>query len=231
MTPVAQAGAAVWLIDGRAIDADQLATLRGWLNPAELARCQRFLRRQRRHQFIVGHGLLRLALGEVLDVPAATIELVQRPGLAPRLVMPAHLPPALPSPGFSLSHSGRWIACGFSADTPLGLDIELRDARRDLPALAAQVFGAVEADLLGRLPPAARMARFYQRWSALEACFKLTQGSALAPAPVCVSLPHAQLAIVVASGAAWPTPPALTVFDSLAGLIARANSRGPVTGA
>lgn len=236
--PVARS-AAVWLVDARQVSAAQLALMRSWLNQAEQERCARFRRPQRERQLIIGHGLLRLALGELLGVPAARVELEERAGLAPRLVLPAAAAghgdqrwPA-PVPGFSLSHSGHWIACGFSADSQLGLDIELLDARRDLLALAEHAFGDAEAARLRALPAPDRLAQFYQRWSSMEALFKLTQqrdhGSA--PAPVYVALAHAQLSIVVCSAQAWSVAPQLTIFDTLDRLIATASSRCPATGA
>jgi 4'-phosphopantetheinyl transferase len=100
-----------------------------------------------------------------------------------------------PAPFFSLSHSGRWVACALSADTPLGLDIEMLDSGRDVLALAAQAFGAGAASRLAALPPAARSGAFYRLWSEREALYKLGD----CPAPACVSLAHADLSIVLCS--------------------------------
>lgn len=198
------AHAAVWLLDGRAIDDAQLAPYAAWLGRAEALRYARFVRPLRRRQFLIGRALLRLALGELLGVPAGAVRLRERPGHAPALDFPAA------APGFSLSHSGPWVACAVSADTALGLDIEVVDAARDLAALAEQAFEPAVATALARLPAAARAAAFYRAWSAQEARYKL--GACAAPA--CLSLPHAELSIALCSAHPLAAPPAL-VFTGL----------------
>jgi 4'-phosphopantetheinyl transferase len=79
-------------------------------------------------------------------------------------------------PGFSIAHSGRWVACAVSAQTALGLDIEMKDGARDLNALAAQAFDSVEMsqwERLQGLPGDQRVEGFYRLWSEKEARFKL----------------------------------------------------------
>jgi 4'-phosphopantetheinyl transferase len=191
--------AAVRLVDGRAIGDEALAPFVAWLSPGEAQRYARFVRPLRRRQFLIGRILLRQALGKLLGVPAATVELVEQPGNAPRLAWPDS---ALP--GFSLSHSGPWVACAVSADTKLGLDIEQIDPARDVLALAAQAFDQDEIAWLCARPDASRMRDFYQLWSTREARFKLN-----APGAHCISLAHAQLSVVLCSARPLPHRPEL----------------------
>lgn len=191
-------GASIWLLDSRSLDLAQLTQYEMWLGPAETARYARFARPLRRRQFLLGRALLRVAMGKMLEVAPESIALEERPGQAPLLLSPvagAH---------FSISHSGHWVACALSGTTRLGLDIELRDPRRDVLALARQAFGAVVLAELQGLPEDVRLAQFYLRWSAAEARYKLGVDAA-----VCVTIAHAELSIVLCSAAPLAQAPAL----------------------
>ena len=194
-------GASICLLDIRTIAVAQLHQYESWLGAAEAARYARFVRPLRRRQFLLGRALLRAAMGEMLEVAPESIALEERPGLAPRLLVSGG------GPYFSISHSGHWVACALSGTTRLGLDIELRDPRRDVLALARQAFGAAVAGELEKLPPEERQAVFYQRWSEAEARYKLGMDAA-----ACVSVAHAELSIVLCSAA--PLAPAPTLVLS-----------------
>ena len=94
--------------------------------------------------------------------------------------------------GFSLSHSGHWVACAVSATTRLGLDVELIDASRNIDELAAQAFDAERQAWLAARPASDRPRDFYRMWSAAEARFKLG-----APVAHESYLPHPELSIVL----------------------------------
>jgi 4'-phosphopantetheinyl transferase len=187
--------ASLWMVDADAVTDADLLRYRGWLLPGEMARHQRFVRAQRQRQFVVGRVLLRVALGRLLGVAPPEVRLEEQVGKAPRLSAPV-LKGA--PPGFSIAHSGRWVACATSAQTALGLDIEMRDPGRDLAALAEQAFDADEMAQWARLqnlPDDERVNSFYRLWSEKEARFKLGE----AAEGHCVVLPHAELSVVVCS--------------------------------
>ncbi|TFW17739.1 4'-phosphopantetheinyl transferase family protein, partial [Duganella callida] len=147
----------------------------------------------------------------LLGVAPRDIRLEEQVGRAPRLAAP---PPKGPQPGFSIAHSGRWVACAVSAQTALGLDIEMKDATRDLNALAAQAFDSVEMsqwERLQGLPDAARIEGFYRLWSEKEARFKL----GLAAGGHGLTLPHAELSIALCSELPLERAPAIEIvtFD------------------
>lgn len=181
------AGAWLWLVDADAVSDDVLQRCHGWLSPGEVLRCERFVRMQRQRQFIVGRGLLRTALGRLLGKAPQDVHLEEQAGRAPRLQGHEGLP------GFSIAHSGRWVACAVSAQSALGLDIEMKAAGRDLEALALQAFDAAALARWDRLPPLQRLDGFYALWSELEARIKL------GGAGHCVALPHPELSVVVCS--------------------------------
>ncbi len=139
-------------------------------------------------------------------VAPESVRLEEQVGKAPRLVLPPP-PPRTPAPsvGFSISHSGRWVACAVSTQTALGLDIEMRDPSRDLDALAAQAFGGDEMPQWERLraqPEPQRVDGFYRLWSEKEARFKLGR----ADLAHCVAVLHAELSIVLCSALPLAAP-------------------------
>lgn len=196
----------VWLLDAGALSDAALERHAAWLGASERARCARFVRPARRRQFIAGRALLRQALGRLLDVDACAIALRERPGNAPLLETPA--PDGI---GFSISHSGPWVACAASTVGALGLDIERIDARRDVLALAEQALGPEALVELQALEGDERVHAFYRMWCLHEAGIKLGGPGAgeyvfeqrgLAIALLCtVPLPVAPVPVVVAFNA------------------------------
>lgn len=184
--------ARLFFVDADAVPDADLPRLREWLAPGEQARCQRFARAQRLRQFIIGRVLARVALGRILGVPASAVVLEEQVAGAPLLAAPASAVKDFEG-GFSISHSGRWVACAVSAHTRLGLDIEWLDASRDLDALAAQAFEAPEVAAWQALPAMRRVDGFYRLWSEQEARFKLgADGHS-------VAIAHDELSVVVCS--------------------------------
>lgn len=189
-----RAAAWLWMVDVHSVPAAVLRRYQGWLSPAEAARWRRFVRAERQRQFVIGRGLLRTALGRLLEVAPQDIDLEERAGQAPRLVGYDSLP------GISISHSGRWVACAVSAHSALGLDIEMKDASRDLAALAQQAFDAPALARWDALPAPQRVDGFYALWSEQEARFKL------GAAGHCVALAHPELAVALCSAAPLAPP-------------------------
>lgn len=185
--------ATVWLLDGRSVGDDQLLPYVSWLTPDELQRYQRFLRPERQRQFLLGRILLRYSLGELLDIAPSSISLSERPGHAPVLNLKQGLP------GFSLSHSGPWVACAVSEQSALGLDIELLNGARNLLALAEQAFDATECTLLTEKQGDARVAAFYTLWSTKEARYKLASTATSDSVAHCMTFPHTDISIVLCS--------------------------------
>jgi 4'-phosphopantetheinyl transferase len=168
MAVPAQGDTLLWLVDSGALSSAALEAGLGWLGEGERLRHARFVRAERARQFVAGRVLLRLAIGELLNVAPRTVELLERPGNAPALVFPER-----PGLGLSISHSGPWVACAASLEAPVGLDIERIDPARDLVALAEQAFGMEAAAQLAALEGAARLHAFYRQWCRHEAHIKL----------------------------------------------------------
>lgn len=178
----------VHLVDGRTIAEGQFDDYVGWLGAVEIARYQRFVRPERRRQFVIGRVLARKALAELLGADPRELVIEARPGQAPELAGPHH------TTSFSISHSGPWVACAVSADSKLGLDIEQVDSTRNIVALAEQAFDAERCAWLAARPQASRVRDFYTLWSTQEARIKLGPH-----APVTTELFHPELSIVLCS--------------------------------
>jgi 4'-phosphopantetheinyl transferase len=163
----------LWLADAAGFDDATLALYTGWLGASERHRCERFVRARRRRQFIAGRALLRLMLARLLGLAPAAVALDERPGQAPALAGAG-----LPAVGFSISHSGKWVACATSLRSPVGLDIECIDAGRDVVALAEQVFDTATVAELRGCAGTARLHAFYRHWCLYEAGIKLGRAAA-----------------------------------------------------
>jgi 4'-phosphopantetheinyl transferase len=159
----------LWLVDGRCLQADDVVRLQTQLSTDEARHFARFVRTERRRQYLLGRILLRLAIGRLLGLPAQSVSTIDRIGFSPSLVLPAGCKP----PGFSLSHSGHWVACVVSPSVVLGLDVEIVDAGRDLAGLAETAFHPAESAWLRRRPDEDRAAAFYRLWTLKEALYKL----------------------------------------------------------
>jgi 4'-phosphopantetheinyl transferase len=186
--------ATVWLVDSRTVSDEKLVPFVCWLATDEMERYRRFIRPERQRQFLIGRILLRQALGTLLGISPETVSLVERPGHAPLLNC------LEPVPGFSLSHSGGWIACAVSGQTALGLDIEVMNPERDLMALSEQAFDADESALIRAQRESDRVSMFYELWSKKEAAYKLASTTGNDSDKHYLVLPHPDISIVLCSG-------------------------------
>lgn len=125
---------------------------------------------RRAAQFVAGRALARALLARRYGDEARHWTLTAREGEAPRVVGRAHM-------HLSLSHAGDLVACAL-AETPIGLDIEPLNPRRDRTALLDAIATPVE-----RQRAVAALAGLSLPWVALhlwclkEACLKLTGGT------------------------------------------------------
>jgi len=145
--------------------------LAGTLAADENARAARLRRPLDRSRFVAARGLLRLLLGQALDLTPHSLRFTYGP----------HGKPALAGngPHFNLSHSDGQALFAVSATREVGIDIErIRD---DLPvtSLAARWLPPPAPAALAALPPAERPAAFCHAWVRQEASLK-AYGSGLA---------------------------------------------------
>lgn len=91
-----------------------------------------------------------------------------------------HLCDASYSLDFNLSHSGDWLACGVTAGSPVGVDIEECKPGRNVMTLARRFFRDEEVVALESCNDADRVDRFYDLWTLKESAVK-ARGGMLVP--------------------------------------------------
>ena len=149
-----------------------------WLSASEQARLDRLHLPARRSQYVAGHWLGRWVLARHLGLAARDLNLKERRGLPPAVIVgggeprePPHPQPTA-APFLSITHSGAWVAVAV-ADFPVGIDLEEYPRRHNL--------AAVEDLLLayGETPGSVDDNGLLQRWVAKEAWIKARNESAL----------------------------------------------------
>lgn len=129
------------------------------LAPQEQARYRSFSAEARRHSWLAGRELLRVAVERALGTVDAAALLTEDSGGVRYASGGVHL---------NLSHSGDWFAAAV-APIPVGVDIE-RVRLRAVTAQAERVFCANEAASLAR--EADPLTAFYRLWTLKEAACK-----------------------------------------------------------
>lgn len=198
--------ATIWLANVDGLSGELVSEWAGALTAGEQQRYRAFVREQRQRQFVAGRVMLRRAIELAADVPRDAVQIEEQLGKAPIVTLGVRAR----TPSFSISHSGPWVACAVSRESAVGLDLEVRDPQRDIAALAAKAFGAVEANRLMALPEPERAEEFYAAWCVAEAKFKLGQ-----QAESCHHIEHRQVAIALCAARELAEPPALRIIDSL----------------
>ena len=140
------------------------------LGASEAHRYVSFKRRERQRQFLLGRMLVRLVVSRVTALPPYAVGIVERDSAGPALVLPDSHSCQL---SFSLSHSRNWVACALSTSSTLGVDIEVKNATRDVSSISDLAFDPEEHRWLLSLPDTARQSAFYQLWCTREALYKL----------------------------------------------------------
>ncbi|MDB5324541.1 MAG: 4-phosphopantetheinyl transferase superfamily protein, partial [Phycisphaerales bacterium] len=133
------------------------------LDAAERERAERFRVATARDQYIAAHALTRLALSVAAPHTAPAAWVFERG--------PAGKPFVAGGPSFSLSHTSGMVGCAVAARGDIGFDLEAWDRTVDLASMAA-VLTEDEAACLSGLDGPIQRRRFYELWTAKEACAK-----------------------------------------------------------
>ena len=147
-------------------DTSTIELTAGRLAEADRLRLQGMHTVKRRSEFLSGRLLARQSLTELYGEQAAMWRLETQPSGA------LHLSGMHGTPAISLSHSKERIACAVAEATFLGVDIERIQARKHLPALAAEVLHRSELADFSRLEGDRQVCLFYEKWVMKEALGK-----------------------------------------------------------
>lgn len=187
------------------------------LSADEIQRAERMAHEAARRRFLIGRGLLRHLLGEMLGVAPAAVRFAYSSAGKPGLDPAAHGEAAGAVP-FSLSHSGDIIvfavgggrnflasagqrAAGGSG-VDVGIDIEWTGRRRDCDGLVRRFATPFEQREYFALEPADRQIAFFRWWTRKEALIKAC-GISLARGLGTVDLPFGERSVYAVA------PPAL----------------------
>jgi 4'-phosphopantetheinyl transferase len=137
------------------------------LSPDERQRADRFHFEVDRRRCIIGRGVLRLLLGQILGLSASQLQFecdeFGKPRLMPRQGLPLQ---------FNVSHSGDLILIAIAMGRAVGVDVERIRADIDLDSIAARFFSPNECRMLASLAEPVRHESFFACWTRKEAYLK-----------------------------------------------------------
>jgi 4'-phosphopantetheinyl transferase len=162
------------------------------LTADEYNRANRFHFAADRARFVTARGVLRLLLGQYLELAAQEI----------RFDYTAFGKPVLPGGNlvFNLSHADDLALLAFTLNRGVGVDVERVRPEVLNEAIAQEFFSAAEVAALQALPPADQPAAFFAGWTRKEAYIKARgQGLSIPLDSFDVSLTPGQPARLLAS--------------------------------
>ena len=149
-----------------------------WLDRREEAQGSRYLHPRPRRHFILCRAALRALLCGRLDCRNDQLSFG-----AARFGKPYALVSGVSAPvSFNVSHGGRHGLIALAPGGRIGVDVEERDARRDLEGIAERVFTPSEQAELARVVGTEKVRMFFDLWTMKEALIKaLGTGFHLSP--------------------------------------------------
>ncbi len=146
-----------------------VARWRGWLDPDEVARADRFRFDADRLAYLGAHALVRSLLASVGPYPAGEWRFVSDRGGKPEI------DPALASPlRCNLSHSRCLVAAAVSVRHDVGIDVERCDRAPRFGDLARRYFTPEELALVQADAADGGREAFFRLWTLKEAFVKAT---------------------------------------------------------
>jgi 4'-phosphopantetheinyl transferase len=144
--------------------AEVVQRLHGLLAADERSRADRFHFDRDRRRFIVGRGVLRSLLGSYVHQPPDRIVINYS----------AYGKPASAAPlQFNVAHSHELAVFAFTAQAPVGIDVEYQQrVVSDRDRLAERFFAPQEHEAYRALPEAEKRPAFFRCWTRKEAYIK-----------------------------------------------------------
>jgi len=172
---VAPAEVSVWAYTLDEPDA-VVGTWSRFLAPEEMARADRFLRREDRGRWIVARAVLRHVLSRCCGVHPVGITFRYGPEGKPALALPGGTPEPIT---FNLAHSQGRALLAVARGIAIGVDLEqLRENFDPLPIAHRFFYGSERAAIVAA-PVTRQRAAFFRHWVAKESVLK-AQGIGLA---------------------------------------------------
>ncbi len=164
----------IWFTQLDVVEPADLQRYKAWFTRDEEAQFARFLSERRCREFIVGRGLARLALAELLHCPPERFEF----SAASQGKLSIAAPQSVHGVSFNISHTADCVACGVCEKYPMGLDVERVADRIEPLSIAQRFFSDSESKDLNQVAKDVRLDRFFRIWTLKEALAK-AHGSGL----------------------------------------------------
>jgi 4'-phosphopantetheinyl transferase len=155
-----------FVVPGAVTDSALLEEYVSLLSEGESVRWQRFVFPSDRHDFLVSHALVRVALSQHAKIPPAEWTFAKNAYGRPEIAGPV-----VDGLSFSLSHTRDFAAVAIARGRGVGVDVE-HLARRMPEEVLKSAFSPGEISALRRLPPEKRHERFFHLWTLKEAYAK-----------------------------------------------------------
>lgn len=169
-------------------DAHRIAAATAWLDADERRRLRRCAHEGARLRFALCRGALRAILCAELGCTNERLTFATA-----RHGKPFALIGAQPAPvSFNLSHSGRHGLIAIAPSGRVGVDVEERDAQRNLDLLVDTVLGDAEQAALAAAQGGARVHLFFKMWTIKEALLK-AMGKGFSLDATCIEVPSPML--------------------------------------
>ena len=141
--------------------------LRGLLHTDELERMDRFKVESATIHYLQTRALLRIVLCHHLKCSNLELKLHYSHSKKPFIA-----PDRNSNLQFNATHTAQWGGVAITDLGEIGLDFEAHNPARDLPSIARRHFSLAEQAAIDALPAEARVAAFFDTWTAKEACVK-----------------------------------------------------------
>ncbi len=149
-----------------------------WLSAEELERRSRFWIDRARRDFTLCRAAVRVMLCEQLGCANTRLSFGFGDHGKPFAILNGLRVPV----SFNVSHSAPHALIALSSERRIGVDVEMREARRDIDGIAESVFGADERKALASTGGDDKVRLFFRLWTMKEALIKaLGTGFSLAP--------------------------------------------------
>lgn len=149
------------------------------LNETERERADGYYQAHDRSRFILGCVISRIVLAAQLNMDARRVPLDRT---CPKCMKP-HGKPKIPYKklNFSVTHSGQRVAVAFTANSPVGVDVEKIVHTPNIMDMAQEVLTESEQKQLDKLQSSQRLEGFLTYWTRKEAFLKATEVGLSAP--------------------------------------------------
>lgn len=154
----------IWRADLQA-NYDLIPVLLPLLSADEQARANRFYFQKDHDRFILARGILRIILGQYLNLSPQQLQFQYNETGKPSLLQHSHL-------CFNLSHSHQLALYAVAWNRDVGIDVEQIDSERDYESIAARFFSSQEQAALNQLSAARKLQGFFNCWTRKEALLK-----------------------------------------------------------